>query len=215
MNLVSAIMPTRGRQEWAQQALECFLGQTYANKELVILDDADDPSFHSLPLGVTGVTYERHYRRRTIGAKRNIAVMLARGEIIMHWDSDDWSDSTRMADQVKRLQESGKAVTGYHSILFHEKETDIWGRWVLDPFEAFGTSLCYLKSWWHDHPFNEAVTIGEDNKFVTEANNNSQVISVPGESMIVARAHPGNTSPKDMGNCRPVNPSMIPAGFLP
>ena len=43
--LISAIMPTRSRPPLSQVALDCFLAQTYEPRELVIIDDEDDPSF--------------------------------------------------------------------------------------------------------------------------------------------------------------------------
>ncbi len=53
-----------------------------------------------------------------IGAKRNFGCEHAEGEIIAHWDDDDYSAPGRLADQVERLRESGKAVTGFHSMRF-------------------------------------------------------------------------------------------------
>ena len=50
MILVSAIMPTRSRPALSRAALNCFLAQTYEPRELVILDDDDDPSFLDPPL---------------------------------------------------------------------------------------------------------------------------------------------------------------------
>src|SRR5688572_15862161 len=54
--LACAVMPTRGRVAFAKHALESFHSQTYPNKQLIILDDADDRSF---PEGVNHplVTY--------------------------------------------------------------------------------------------------------------------------------------------------------------
>lgn len=226
MILVSAIMPTRDRRDWAEQALNCFMSQTYPDKELIIYDDINDPSFPEFaaewPItepvlflndgdGTCKLIYEVHGDIQSIAQKRNQCCQLARGDIVIHWDSDDWSDPKRMADQVQRLEESGKSVTAYNRILFYEPASDRWGRWVLYSDQAFGTSLCYLKSWWTAHRFDERRNIGEDNLFIHEAR--AESIIVDGHSMIVARVHSDNTSPKDMDNCRPLDPTLIPEGF--
>lgn len=207
MKLVSCIMPTRGRRDWSARAVEAFHAQTYPNKQLVILDDIDEPSFDEEP---AGSIYARS-NERVIGVKRNMCCSMATGEIIAHWDSDDWSAPGRIDDQVGRLEQTRMPVTGYWSILFYEEHTGRWGRWILDRCYAFGTSLCYLKSFWEQHRF-AAKNVGEDNQFVMEAG--IHLACIDGTSMIVARAHPDNTSPKDMGNCRPVDPTLIPEGFV-
>ena len=120
--LVTAIMPTRGRPRWAAHALHCFRAQTHPDKELIVLDDDDDPSFpHGLP--DTLAAYYRLDHRLRISAKRNRCAELGRGAIITHFDSDDWSAPERMADQVERLEHSGKAVTAYHSMLFYDESS--------------------------------------------------------------------------------------------
>src|SRR6185503_427098 len=121
--LVSAVMPTRGRVALARLAVDCFLSQTYSDKELVILDDYDEPSF---PDGITHPLV-RYFRteniRYQIPIKRNRVNALANGAVIFHLDSDDWSAPDRMALQVSRLEMTGKAMTGFHTLLFHEEQT--------------------------------------------------------------------------------------------
>lgn len=213
MKLVTCIMPTRGRGPWAAQAVNSFLRQSYPNKQLLILDDADEPSFPEAVLLLQGVAYLRLDDRLNIPQKRNLLCRFAAGEIIAHFDSDDWSVPERIADQVERLDQTGVSVTGYHSILFTDQDSR-WGRYVGDVAYALGSSLCYYKKWWQRSPFDESKTIGEDNDFVYQARNAQQFISVEGPSMMVARVHPGNTSAKNVSDYRPVEPSMIPVGFL-
>ncbi len=212
MKLVSAILPTRGRREFARQALESFLDQTYPEKELLILDDIDDPSFPD------GVPHGHRILRwlsnsRLIAKKRNDLCGYAAGPIIMHFDSDDWSAPDRMADQVERLEMSGAAVTGYHSILFFDGRVF---KYIGSPNYAVGTSLAFTKEWWAKFPFPENVQdgIGEDNEFVCNAYNRGRLCSVDGGSMIVARVHVDNTSKKDVDGFKFVGAAdSLPKGF--
>jgi len=215
--LVSAIMPTRGRQAWAHQALECFLAQTYPEKELIILDDDEERSFPE-PRRYSNVRYFWE-SSKPIPCKRNRAIELSSGDIIMHFDSDDWSSPERMADQVERLEVSGKAVTGYHSMLFKIEPSGQWIQYVGDSSYALGTSLCYRRSFWKDHYFRsgpEHPNVGEDNEFVKDARQAGELISVPAGAMMWARIHDQNTSVKRFDNnlqYRPVLRDAVPSGF--
>jgi glycosyltransferase involved in cell wall biosynthesis len=215
MKLVSAILPTRDRSAWAWQAVQSFVSQTYSEKEIVIIDDYEQPSFPELgKLGEIPVRFT--YRRsgeRVIGRKRNQCCEMAGGEIVIHFDSDDWSNPQRMAQQVQLLERSGKAVTGYNSLLFYDERSKAWGRHLADSNYAFGSSLCYRRDWWKDHPFPDHMNIGEDNAFVYAAASVNQLETVSGEAFLVARMHPDNTSAKDIGNCRPIDPREIPGAF--
>ena len=87
--LVSCIMPTYNRRRFVPEAIRLFLTQDYPKKELVVLDDGEDNIADLIP-SRPQIRYVRLDCRHSIGAKRNIACEAARGEIIAHWDDDDW-----------------------------------------------------------------------------------------------------------------------------
>lgn len=219
MKLVTAIMPTRGRNRnvWAAIALDSFLRQTYPNKHLLILDDADDPTFAE-PMMFENVAYLQSIDRLPIHTKRNMLASVAAGEIICHFDSDDYSDPDRMAQQVKLLEESGKQVTGYHSMLFHDVPRNLAFKFIYGPEYAVGTSLCYRKEFWKAHPFRqgERPNVGEDNEFGKDARQRREIFTVDGGQMMVARIHAGNTDTKDTSSYayRPVPLTAIPEQFF-
>jgi glycosyltransferase involved in cell wall biosynthesis len=134
---------------------------------------------------------------RPIGDKRNFGCSHASGAYIAHWDDDDVSYPTRLADQIDRLRVSGKAVTGYHSMRFTDGSR--WWHYRGELHYALGTSLCYARSWWQSHPF-KAIQVGEDNNFVAEAWTAQQLSTVDGAEYMHATIHTGNTSPRTFGN---------------
>lgn len=215
MTLVSCVMPARGRQEWARLAVQCFLSQDYPAKELVILDDADDPAFPE-GLSESGVRYHRTDTRMNVVDKRNAVNALANGDIIAHFDSDDWSDPTRLSRQVELMRTSQKALVGFHSMLFFEPVTQSVAKYIGARNYACGTTLLYRKSFWEVHPFSRPrlVDYGSDNIFVRVAKETNQLASVDAETLMVARVHPGNTSPTRMDKMnRRLSPADLPAGF--
>lgn len=182
---------TRNRREWLPKAIKCFQKQTYANRELLILADGDDvrdlvPDDDRIRL----VHLEGHPQ---VGDKRNIGCELARGDIVAHWDDDDYSAPGRLADQLQRLSESGKAVTGYYSMRFTDG-----GRWWMyrgHQYYALGTSLLFRRDWWMKNRF-PLLHIGEDNGFVNHAYSQGEFVSAEAGDLMHATIHPGNTSPR-------------------
>jgi hypothetical protein len=197
--LVSAIMPTRGRPALSQTALDCWRAQTWKERELVILDDADDPSFPEPP-NEEGVRYCRTLRM-TIGAKRECLCDMARGEVVIHFDSDDWSDPGRIAEQVTLLLSTGKPMSGYHSLLFWDMRQARGYTWKGSEGFAIGTSMCYTKEFWRAHRWPEYSGMphsprfdGTDVEIVRQAQKHGGIATLEGRQMCIARAHGGNTS---------------------
>lgn len=207
-------MPTRGRPELARQSVECFLAQDYAWKELIILDDADLPSFTD-GLDDPNIRYERAVRRRSIPAKRNELCKMAVGCLIAHWDSDDWNHPSRLSHQVELLQQSGKSVAAYRTLLFHGPEVDSVYRYIGAQDYGLGTSLMYTQDWWRRGPFKESLKIGEDSDMVYRAADAKEIISVDGEGYIVARVHDDNTAKKRVWEkeYRRLTVADLPAGY--
>lgn len=186
--LVSAIMPTRARPQFARQAVEYFLAQTWPAKELVILDDFFAPSFSAAPVG-EGIRYLSERHKLTVGAKRNRCCSEAAGEIICHWDDDDFSAPGRIADQVTRLLESGAEITGYSEMEFRNGVK----RWLYRGANGYmlGTSLMYWRETWKRRAFTD-LSVAEDLLFQA----GRQSIAVPAGRLMWASIHAGNTSPR-------------------
>jgi Glycosyltransferases involved in cell wall biogenesis len=209
--MVSAILPTRARRDLAALAVESFLSQTYPDKELVVLDDKADPSF---PQGIAHplIRYQLHEKRLSIGQKRNALCHLAKGELICHFDSDDWSHPGRIAHQLKLLLDSGKALCAYHSILFYGYGDRVT-RYPGKPGVNLGSSYLYKKQWWATHPFSEKDRPAEDWAFIKAALEEKELVSVDGTDYLVARIHEGNTCKKSPGGFQPQPRTALPEGF--
>ena len=180
---------TRNRRQWLPQAIRCYQAQTYPNRELLII--ADGEPVHDLIPDDPSIRYVHIAGHSQIGAKRNLGCERARGEVIAHWDDDDYSAPGRLRDQVERLE--GFGVTGYRTLRF----TDGTRWWLYSGASNYapGSTLCYRKSFWESNKFPD-IQIGEDQSFVTKARN-TLVLSDAGDLMH-ATIHPGNTSPRQL-----------------
>ena len=209
--LVSAIMPTRNRPQFVQRAIDCFHSQTWPNKELVILDDRDAPSFRVVPEH-TEIRYDCLHLRHQIGPKRNLCCSRAQGEFICFWDDDDYSAPGRMEQQARLLIERPwLQIVGYGSLEFRDLDTGerrLFHSLDCMPDYAPGTTLMFRKSWWRDHPFdnNPEKRSGEDTDFINFARGikgeqgRRIVLAIPADGMMWASKHSGNSSERAWQN---------------
>jgi glycosyltransferase involved in cell wall biosynthesis len=109
--LVSCIMPTYNRRALVPLALQLFCRQDYPHRELIVVDDGDD-AVGDLVSNAPDVRYFRLPARTPIGAKRNFACQQAQGEIIAHWDDDDWYAPERLRYQVAPILADQADLTG-------------------------------------------------------------------------------------------------------
>lgn len=100
---VSVICPTYGRADRHQLLYAAFKHQTYENKELLVYDDSPSPSPFFQTLSDNQVTYFYNPAKKTIGAKRNHLAKMATGEIIAHFDDDDYYAPSYLQKMVEKL----------------------------------------------------------------------------------------------------------------
>lgn len=105
--LISCLMVTGNRSRLARRALECFRSQTYANRELVIIDDGAED--YEPMLRTYRDSCKIHYHRvlpeegRFLGGLRNLSLDAANGDVVAQWDDDEWYHPERLQRQAERL----------------------------------------------------------------------------------------------------------------
>lgn len=195
--LVSCIMPTYNRRSFVPQALRCFLRQDYAHRELIVVDDGSDPVADCIP-NHPDIRYLRLDQKLTIGAKRNFACLQARGDVICHWDDDDWYPSWRIRTQVRTLVDRSADLCGSSRIFYYDAGNNrAWEYRYSAPGAAWvaGSTLAYRKDCWEQHKFTD-VQVGEDSRFVWSAAK-KVVADLADSTLCVAMLHAGNTSRKE------------------
>ena len=130
--LVSCIMPTYNRRQFIPHAIECFLNQDFADRELIILDDGTD-AIHDLVPEDKRILYVRLDEKFTLGAKLNLACEHARGEIIAHWDDDDWYSPRRLSTQVEALAQDAIEICGINKLLYYDLQSGRAYEYVYPP----------------------------------------------------------------------------------
>lgn len=141
MPLVSVITPSI-RPDMLQRTIKMFHSQDYPNKELIIIS-GDGP----------------------VGAKRNKCCADAQGEIIAHFDDDDFYTPDYLSKSVDYLLRNNLDVTGMASAYFYDSRTGNCWDWTYHDEKKAMPYVCeatmvYRKSVWERRKFRE-VSVGE------------------------------------------------------
>ncbi len=205
--LVSCVMPTRQRPEFALQAMRYFSAQDYANKELVVLEDGppslagrlpDDPRIRYVATGVAP---------RSIGAMRNEACRLAHGDIVAHWDDDDWYGPKRLTRQVEAIRAGEADITALRDSLMLDLAA--WRFWRCRPDlqrrlfvrEVHGGTLVYRRRVWEEKAQFPDRSLAEDAVFLDQAvRRGARLQAVEAEGIFVYIRHGSNAWRVDCGH---------------
>ena len=204
--LVTCIMPTHNRRHFVPRAIEYFLRQDYDRAELLVVDDGTDLVRDLVPLHPQ-VRYLALPTRLTLGAKRNVACEQAAGEIIVHWDDDDWHSPRRVSTQVDGLLSADVDACGLSRLWFYDPGVRrVWEYRYPEngtPWVAGGT-LCYWRALWQGSRFDD-VHSGEDSSFVRSLAP-ARVLALADNRIYVATVHAANTARRAV-----TQPAFVPS----
>ena len=129
MPKVSVILPTHNRALMLGRAVASVLLQSFADFELLVVDDAsNDDTAHAIQ-GFTDprIKYIRHTFNRGEAESRNTGIRIACGEYIAYLDDDDEWLPEKLAKQVSLMESSTQALglvyTGMHLVELATRKT--------------------------------------------------------------------------------------------
>jgi glycosyltransferase involved in cell wall biosynthesis len=149
---ISCVMPTGRRPEFLAQAVRCFQRQRYPLRELIIVDDGPAAESPALPPD-PDIRYLHLPRRTALGAKLNLGIEQAQGDVIQKLDDDDYYAPTFLERMVQGLTEARHcpAVAALDCFLV------LIGRTGHLAFSGHGwlagNSLCFQKGLWQKRAF--------------------------------------------------------------
>lgn len=225
---VVAVMLIADRKELGEKAVACFRAQTYQNKRLIIFDTGKEAFRQEFQTGLPESWWWEESHGRTIGELRNRAAEIPPAldaDIIVHWDSDDWSHPQRIEEQVELLKDGSAGCVGYSDMLFWRtfqptiqqltvgvpRPSEAW-LWRGAQNRPIGTSLCYWRWIWEAHPFKALPigdSVGEDVDFVRRVDAIAVTIAVTSDVYMPIRPFPND---RDCGQRLPRMIARIHAG---
>ncbi len=114
--LVSIIMPSWNTARFIGESIQCVIGQTYQNWELLIVDDCStDNTDEVVSRFLTDPRIKYFHNEKNSGAAltRNRAMREAQGEWIAFLDSDDLWLPEKLKKQIDFMKKGGY-VLSYH-----------------------------------------------------------------------------------------------------
>ena len=210
--LVSVLLCTHGERHLLPIALSSYASQTWAPRELVVIADGTD--IFDMVENIPSLVYVRLPQdAKTLSAKRNIGCQYARGEFVVHFDSDDFSGPDRISDQVEMmLANPGAKVGGYAQAYWYDFVDRRASKYN---GSIWGASMIYRREWALANPWDESVSNAEDGPFRTAAESKGLRVHKDGAQNFVATLHNGNARRTAIGtSCWPfVEVSELPEAF--
>jgi glycosyltransferase involved in cell wall biosynthesis len=137
---ISCLLVTaNGRYNLAKKSIECYIAQTYQNKELIIVNEGNQGYQKQLQHYIDSLerkdirpTWLNGLGQYTLGGLRNISIALADGDYFVQWDDDDFCLPQRLSTQYAFLAKNPKAKVCYLSDQLHFFWTTsalYWNNW--------------------------------------------------------------------------------------
>lgn len=170
---VSIVTPTYGRERFLALAHRTVAAQTYSDFEWLVLDDSPAPSAYMQSLSDPRIRYRHTGERMKVGRKRNELVAATTGDIVVHFDDDDYYAPTYVERMARRLESGYDFVklSGWYLYTVAQGAAAYWDtrRSVEANRFGYGFSYAYRRSVWERTPFPEDVHGGEDYPFARAA----------------------------------------------
>jgi glycosyltransferase involved in cell wall biosynthesis len=131
---VSVITPTYNRREFLPMLIHLYQSQTYPKelRELVILDDSPTTNEDLIPKNDKSIQYYYQSEKMTLGEKRNKLNELAKGDVIVCFDDDDYHFPERITQSILKLNSTKSLIAGCSTLSIYY--TDINETYKYGPF---------------------------------------------------------------------------------
>lgn len=130
--LVSILVPCFNGAAFLRESLDSILAQTYANIEVILLDDASTDDTPEIAREYAGrITYVRQESNLGQFGNVNDGIRRARGELIAVWHADDVYLPTIARDEVEYLVAHPDVAAVYTTDLFIDADGYEYGRMSL------------------------------------------------------------------------------------
>jgi len=142
-DLVSAIMVTKNNLDIVKKCINCFLEQTYCNKELIIVTEKTNKNLNYFKTLISEkiklIVVEKE--NTTLGDLRNYGINSISDDFFIQWDDDDLYSKNRIKHQYEdaiKKNKNGNILVGVKII-----KNNVEYHTLTKPFEG---SLLYKKS---------------------------------------------------------------------
>jgi glycosyltransferase involved in cell wall biosynthesis len=193
--LVSCICISHNSVKLLKRSIECFLHQTYLNKEIVVVYTNDNLETAAYLNGLNNQLIkpiEIAADTLTLGEKRNLAIKESKGFYFCVWDDDDWYSNKRIEYHVQQLLNTQFKCSVLSRLLIYDSlksEAYISAkRWAWEQ-----TLLCERSVSEKTELRYANVERGEDSVFVFKLRENNLLLTISNPTLYIYVYHGDNT----------------------
>ena len=202
---VSVLTPTYNRRRFIPFAIKFFKAQSYPQDrmEWIIMDDGTDKVgdlFDPKKTGLKNVRYVAvpNGEKLKIGAKRNRMNEIAKGDIIVCMDDDDYYPPDRVKSAVFKLRSGLKnkipMVAASELFLYFTDRNEIWKAGPYNRNHGTNGTMAYWRTYFKDHKYDETVDRAEERSFTNDWK--TPLIQLNGMETMLVMCHNFNTFDK-------------------
>jgi glycosyltransferase involved in cell wall biosynthesis len=119
--LVSVVIPAYNAERWVGAAVRSVLAQTYANFEVLVVDDGSKDGTAVVAEAFGGPVRCIRQKNGGVSRARNHGAAQARGEFLAFLDADDDWLPAKLGTQVRRLLDRPELVASFMDSLVKDE----------------------------------------------------------------------------------------------
>lgn len=194
---VSVVTPTYNRRRFLPILIHQFNMQTYPvdRRELIILDDSPTSNEDLIPKNNKYIKYIYQQEKMNLGEKRNKLNELAKGDIIVCFDDDDYHYLDRISYSVFKLNQEKADIAGCTRLDIYF--TDIDKIYKFGPYgRNHGTNgtFAYRRQYYENHKYDNNKNGQEESDFTN--NWTEKMANLDETKIILCINHDSNTYDK-------------------
>ena len=200
--LVSVITSTYNRSQFIPALLECYRRQDYNHDliEWLILDDSIEDEqkktqglFDAFADTMPNIFYIHSTQKQVMGHKLNHLCSLARGDIIVVMDDDDFYPPTRVSTAVAAFAaEPEKQIAGCSKVyMYFQDENAVYCAGPYSDNHALNCTMAFRSSYLKDHRYDSTEVCAVERVFTRDFS--EPMIQLDSKRTILHMVHSSNT----------------------
>ncbi len=172
---ISILTPTYNRRKFIPSIITCYKSQTYPKDrmEWIILDDGSEPVgdlFAEAAKTIPNIRYIKQEEQTLIGAKRNVLMKEAKGDIFVWMDDDDFYSPDRIQHAVTSLQRYPRVQLAGSSLIYmyYFDNKKIYSFGPIHQKHATNGTMAVRREYARKHKYDETVKFAEEKSFLED-----------------------------------------------
>lgn len=135
---ITCVVTTSGRVDLLSRSVNCYLKQSYRNRDMVIVAQGNCEQIRRYVTGLDrdDIQLFEASPKLCLGAMRNVSIEIATGELICQWDDDDLYHPDRLLTQYQVIRQSDRRLAAVYSDFlkyFAPQRKLYWCDWSGEP----------------------------------------------------------------------------------